>query len=429
MVSRKLFLLSALCATLFAQESSAMNLLQPYDTLIRPPFKMKQGESGYHVDFFAEHGFHASGYNECGDFVNVLGAWSCNANPKQPCDNEDALKMLDGFDSSSAIGELAADLRRDGANDDGVRGHFLVSGALDFDSFAFSGRYNFQHNWFITAYLPFYSMRLKNVCWRELTQNLTAGDISVKQKLTNNFFENVRTLGSGLELGGWKRTGLGDLALILEWFEDFYQPKPLLRNVRVNWRIGLTLPTGLRQDENKIFALPFGNDGAVGLLFGVGLDLDLGRYLQLGGDIELLHRFGNIRCRRIKTQREQSTFLLLQKAEVYKDWGLDQRFNLFLQFHNMGGLIFKCGYRYYKHGEDILSMRSENYSELVANTAENLDEKTMHQAVLKLGYDFEKHLDEDAPVKPSFYLYSRIPFAGRCVAMSPTFGLVLAFDF
>ena len=113
-------------------------------------------------------------------------------------------------------------------------------------------------------------MTLKNVQWVNKTLNVSAGDQSVRQNLTNDFFANVATLGDGLYLGDWSRTGIGDLVLMMDWVQDFYQYKPLLKNTRVNWRIGFNFPTGLREDEDKVFARPFGFDGALGLIFGFG---------------------------------------------------------------------------------------------------------------------------------------------------------------
>lgn len=398
-------------------QSVAMNYLRPYDTLIRPI--MRLDDKHFNVSFFAEHGFNARGYDSCGNLVNILKIW----NPEQ-----NSLQMLNGFDPNTQIGQLAINLRGDNANDDGVRGHFNVCGDLDYNSYSGLVRFHFLHNWFLSTYVPFYSMRLKNVVWQDLTQNITSGDQSVKQKLTNNFFANVAEL-SCLQLGGWERSGLGDVSVILDWVRDFYQPKPLLKNARVNWRLGLSIPTGLKQNEDLTIALPFGNDGAVGLIFGLGLDLTLGSYLKVGGDIQLHQLFGNTRCRRIKVSPDQTDLLFLAKTTLYKDFGLLQRFNFYVQFWNIQGLALKFGYQFVKRGDDIVSIRSQQFSDVIANTAENLQEYTLHHAVVNLSYDGARHVCRDAWVKPYASLFARIPIMGKRVIASPTVGGVIGFDF
>jgi hypothetical protein len=300
---------------------------------------------------------------------------------------------------------------------------------LHTDAFALTSHYNFLDAWFLTAYLPLYNMTLKHVNWENQTKNVSNGDQSVRQNLTNDFFKNVAMLGDGLCLGDWSRTGLGDLVLMMDWVQDFYQHKPLLKNTRVNWRIGFNLPTGLREDENKIFARPFGFDGAFGLIFGFGLELTYGCYAKLGGDVELTQLFGNTRCRRIKTNPEQTELLLLAKTQVYRNYGLIQRFNLWGQLFNMGGFAFKAGYQYLKRGEDSFALRTPEYSTNIANTARSLEDWTVHNMIVDATYDFAVHMSPEASVKPYISVFSRVPFNGARAAAAPTIGGLIALDF
>jgi len=417
MMYKKVVTHLALLATLTFFDLAAMNLLMPYDTLIRPEFRF---DKMFEVALYAEHSLNAKGFNECGDRTNVLNIWN---------KNQDALAMLQGFPSNSAIGELAIQLRSDGANDDGVRGHYNVCGDLHFDDAAAAFRYHFYDAWWFTAYLPVCSMKLNNVNWVNQTLDVSSGDQSVRENLTNNFFANVKTLGDGLELGPWHRTGLGDMIVMIEWLEDFWQMRPMLKKVRVNWRLGTNLPTGVRKDEDKIFTIPFGFDGAFGVIFGFGMDVFLGDYFKLGGDVQLHHLFGNTRCRRIKTDPTQTELLLLQKSNAYLDYGLIQRFNLYVQAHNLKGLSLKFGYQFWKRGDDVISLKTPCFSTAIANSAIHLEEVTMHQGIVTAVYDWSYLLKPDAKYKPSFEFFARLPFNGKNVALSTTVGAIVALDF
>ncbi len=417
MMHKRIFKGLLLSAMLISVNSFAMNILRPYDTLIRPEFR---NDTRYHFSLYGEHGFNAKGFGEDDNRVNVLQIWNCD---------QDALAMLQGFSDDSAIGELAIRLRADGANNDGVRGHYKVCGDLNFDAFAAAARWHFYNAWWFTAYFPVYMMKLDNVNWFNETLDVSSGDQSVRQNLTNDFFTNVFNLGDGLELGGWKRSGPGDMVAMIEWIQDYYQARPLLKKVRVNWRLGANLPTGVRQDEDKIFTIPFGFDGAFGVIFGFGLDVCLGNYFKLGGDVQLTHRFGNTRCRRIKTAVEQTELLLLQKSQAYIDYGLIQRFNLFIQGYNYKGMSLKFGYQFWKRGDDTLSLYTPCFSTNIANTAESLQEVTMHQGIITGVYDFSYLLKQNPACKPSIELYTRIPFNGKRAAMCTTLGAILAIDF
>lgn len=392
-----------------------VNTLQPYDTLIRPTCtnRYRCQLAGY-----TETGYQkAQGYNNDGHHVNPLRIWDCEQN---------ALAMLEGFPSDSAIGQLRASLLD---SNNGIRGHFLFDADLTllFNA-SFAARLFFANDWSIGFYLPFYGMRLKNFCYQDLTPNLDNDDMLVRQLLTNNIATHVQELG-GLCLNDWTRKGPGDLACIIDWFRDFPQNKPFLKYVRVNWRWGILFPTGVRENENLVFAVPFGYDGAFAMPFGVGLDLTLGTHVKTGFDVQLTQIFGNKKTWRIKTQEDQTELLLLQKAHGYKDYGLVQRFNLYIELYNMlKGLSLTAGYQFLKEGEAELTLTGQEFSSTIANTSRRLDDFTMHHFIIKGTYDFGITQTEQK-TRPEFSLYARIPFNGKNVALIPTVGMVFSIDF
>ena len=99
----------------------AMNLLRPYDILIRPEYPSPQPERTvwWQPFIIAEGGIGDIGFDDDAHHVDVTKIWQCT---------QDALAMLDGFPSEGAIGKklVAVD-----ANDDGIRGHFSVGGKLN----------------------------------------------------------------------------------------------------------------------------------------------------------------------------------------------------------------------------------------------------------------------------------------------------------
>ena len=416
MLSRNKTTLLLLFGLVVGSSCSAMNLLRPWDTLLRPDYDNKERVQTL---FFLEVGPHAKGFNEARKRVDVLRIWD---------DNQNSLAMLKGFPATSEIGQLLTQIN---ATDDGVRGHFDVCSSLSVNpSAAFGLRVFFLEDWSIDFYLPVFRMSLNNVKWTNLTKDVNAQDARVREFLTDDFFANVKRLGDGLELQDWTRSGVGDLTMMVQWFRDFKQEKPLLKNVRVNWRFGVSFPTGEKRDEDKVFALPFGNDGSFALPFGLGLDLTLGKNAKAGVDIELLQIFGNVRNRRFKTDPDQTELLLLKKCEAHKDYGLTQRFNLYTQLYKLfGGFSLKLGYQFLKHGEDELSLKTNDFSSEVANEATSLEEWTSHYGVINANYDIAYHMPDDSYTRPQIGFYVRIPFNGQLSALSTAIGGMFAIDF
>jgi len=406
-----------LCLTFVLSFSSVlpMNLKVFYDTFLRP---VVWEDSKVCFALKGQSGFSSISFDECERSSNVLRIWDKSQN---------AIKMLDGFGAETSLGQLRT---RIDANDDGVRGHYLVCGDLDIKAkLEFSFWFYFYENFSLSFHLPYFYMQLKNVAWQEQTKSITADDFRVKEYLTNNFIKNVCDFGC-LDICGWTRHGVGDLLVLVEWMKNFEQSKKFLKNVRLSARAGLTLPSGKRTDEDKIFAFSFGNDGATGALVGGGIDVTLGDYLKGGLDVQILYPFGNTKCRRIKTHCDQTELLLLKKVDAFKEFGITQRFNLYLEiFKPIGGLSLKSGYQYMRHSEDRLYLRSNEFSNDIANTAESLEEWTMHSLIFNLSYDFFTDQEDERRVHPYVSIFAKIPFNGMRVAMERTVGAMISVDF
>ena len=392
-----------------------VNTLWPYDTLIRPTFN---NQRAWQLAFYTEGGYHnAKGFNDDGEIVNPLRIWNAQQN---------ALAMLEGFPTDSPISQLRSQLLD---CDNGIRGRFNVCGDLqmNFNS-SFAARFFFANDWSIGLYLPVYQMKLKDVTFQDLTPNLDNLDKLVHRLLTDNLATNVQQLGC-LNIGDWQRDGVGDLTMLIEWFRDFKQNKQFLKCVRVNWRTGLGFPTGLRENQNLLFAVPFGYDGAVSMPFGLGIDLTLGTNFKCGIDVQLTQIFGHTRSRRIKTDIEQTELLLLQTASAFRDYGLVQRFNLYVElFRFLKGLSFKVGYQFLKQGDSEISLKTEQFSNTIANTSPRFEDFTMHHLITKFTYDFGVH-NPAGRTRPELGLFTRQPFNGKNVALVPTVGFVMSVDF
>lgn len=404
-----------LCCIVSATSLYSMNLIRPYQIVLRPP---KEPNSWLQLYSIGQFGFGDKAFDFDGEQVNPLQIYQCQQN---------ALAMLNGFDPSTKIGQKR--IRVD-ADDDCFRGQFVPCGSFDVDAaLRFGMRFFMHHNLSLAFYLPFYKMSLTDVVWQDLTPNVSIEDARVHAYLTDCFVENVCELGD-LDITGWKRSGVGDTTVSLEWINDFPQQKELLHNVTINGRLGMTLPSGLKTDEDKILAFSFGNDDAIGVVFALGLDLYLGEYIKAGFDVQLMHLFGNTRCRRIKTDVRQTDLLLLQKASAFKDYGLTQQFSLYWQFYKvLYGASFEVAYQFYKRGEDILSLTSNEFSTEIANSAINLQGFTTHDAFFILSYDFQEHMADCYGWSPYVAGFVNIPFNGKRSIVAQTAGFVFGFNF
>ncbi len=346
---------------------------------------------------------------------------------------QNTIEIMEGFGPASSISQFLQNNLMN-AQDNGIRGHFRTTGDFKAKAFGLNGRYHLPHNLTLGLYLPVYDMRLRNVCFEDLTPGTSPEDIKVREQLTSRLQEVVNMFDPSLNLGGWSKTGFGDLTLLAEWHRYFPQGKPILKNVSLAARLGVMVPTGVKTDENDILFVPFGCDGSVGMVFGGGIDLtwDMPWFLTFrwGLDIEFIQLFGNTRNRRIKVQQNQTEFLLLAKVPVHKDYGFTQRFNLFLEAYRVWrGLSGRATYQFWKHSEDTLTLCTNEFSNAIANTAQSLQQWTMHQAIFELSYDFQCDVPEWSLFKPQFSVFYKVPFNGERSLLLNTIGATFSLNF
>lgn len=347
-------------------------------------------------------GFCEQGRNSAGNVVNVAQTWNAQ---------QDALAMLKGFAPGTPQYELAQVLN---VNDDnGTRGHFVVTGKYNMMlSFVNVLHVNLPQGFFIDASIPFYATRLHHVDWVDLTPDVTLEDRLTKTLLTNNIYQVTETLGDGLNITGWEKSGFGDTALFAGWFGRFLQEKDWIKEVLVSVRIGVTFPTGVKADQNVIMPLAFGNDGAFGLPFGAGLDVRFRQWCWVGGHLTFMHIFDHTRDYRVATNAAQTSFLYLQKAQARCEYGFVQIANLYIEPRLYHGISFRAAYEHLKQSRNALYMMSNNYSTPAANTTANLAEWTVHQLLFQLKWD-STWQKPDCGFCPQVSLFAIVPFNGR----------------
>ena len=75
-----------------------------------------------------------------------------------------------------------------------------------------------------------------------------------------------------------------------------------------------------------------------------------------------------------------------------------------------------------------MQLNTCEFSNVIANTAVNLDEWLVHSLEFNLNYDFSVDMD-DSCYAPQVSLFARVPFNGKQSAAFATIGVMLAVDF
>lgn len=394
------------------------NLFEPYDVLIKP-----QRPANRVVDMFVayEGSFKTRAFmgdddlgmtSSCDTKGNVLQLWQ---------KRQDAIAAFKGAPFESAIGQQAQLLN---INDDNTtHGIYTPCGTLKVPAnLMFGLQVRLPHQITLAAYVPYRIVELTDVVWRQHNEGLLFENL-----ITPDLIKTIEKVG-GMNLRGWKRHGFGDLMLQAEYYFHRPQAKPYLKNVGLELRGGLSLPTGLAQDPDRLLAFSFGNDGGVGILAAARLELWFIHNIRFGIDVQLLNLFGNTQCRRIKSDPAQTDLLLLTKISTFKNPGLMQHFTLYLdKVYFWRGFSMQLAYQYSKRSDDQLFICNELYNINVVNDAEYLQEWTAHNLIFNLKYEWD--IMGQQRCKPMLSLFVKYGFNGKRAILADTAGINLSLAF
>ena len=402
------------------------NFYRPHDV----DFRLHEWKKNNSLRFgvMAEYGETSKCRNWDSDKAHVLKIYN---------EYQSSVAMLLGAQAGSAIDNLANSFSVPYATitDDGYRGAFRLDGEYEEYNFVAFAKWKLPLNFLegvseLNIFLPIKHMKFDKVNWNDSTKDVTSEDLEFKEKVSSQLVSQARTLGNlNINSNGWSETGLGDAVIAFKWYKDFKQDKDYLKNVRINTRLGISIPTAEARNQDESLALPLGNDGAWGIPLSIGLDLDFISNIRTGIEMDIFGIFDSSGTYRMKTSRYQTDFLLLHKGRATKAQGTTWRFNLFGQAKNIFNFASAMiNYEFFKKDEDRLHPKSYDFSYDIVNSAQSLKERNFHNFVFKLAIN-PLGIKSKFRFDPQLSFFYKYPFAGKRTITADTFGAQLAFSF
>lgn len=412
-----------------AAEYLLSNFNRPYDRMYMIDEWPNSNGKPSLLSFFQtiEYGLDATGRDRRGNQVCPFSIFA-------PA--ESSIAMLMGLPCGHCCEPLLNELSASNAmlTDDGCRGRFKVTGDYHEWDYVLHNRLNFaipniSGRFFFTVHVPVKHRACTNICWNDQTQLRTLSDFLVRDNIACPLASLALCQGN-LNLCSKSKTGIGDVVFELGWYQDFPQQRENLQNARITLRAGLSAPTAAARDENFVFDLPLGYDGAWAIPASLAIDLNMNYSFMTGIEFEILKIFDHIKDRRLKTARCQTDFLLLDVASARKQCSISWKFDVYAGFeHVVDGFSAFMRYQFVKADEDYLHVQCTNqFNEQVVNSAQYLDDWIYQNLIFQLNYDFFK-LAKNSIIKPQCMFFYKIPLSGRRVIMAHTIGGGIAFSF
>lgn len=297
---------------------------------------------------------------------------------------------------------------------------------------------NFCHGFFLDINLPIKKYKISNITHTDFSSisqadrdQIGAVSSAALSRLIGDLTNVLAASPYNLDINDASKTGIGDMMIAGGWTAN-YDDMEGLDFLDTTIKLGVSLPTAKKRDQDKAFELALGYEGHTGI--GAEFDLGVGFYewITLGahvGGLFFLDKTINIR---MQTNIEQSGWLKLLKGDAKYDMGNIWHAGGHLKAdHIFKGVSLMFGYNYVHKGKDILT--PDNQVTFVpdhVNADDMLKSWTQHAVSVTLEYDMA---EEGRRWNPYFSVFYSRPIKGKYIFISDvgggTAGVNVAMDF
>ncbi len=181
--------------------------------------------------------------------------------------------------------------------------------------------------------------------------------------------------------------GLGDSQILLSWQNYFYENRDFISGLFASLRAGIYLPTGMQKENylQTFLKIPLGYDTSWGIPFGGSIEVDIGCYGGVGISADCITFFPKLMNRIIKTDMRQTDMLTLSESKSLLNPGFKESFSVYCIGHDIEKtFLATLAYQYNKQNESDIILCQTTFSNLIAQTADILENWTNHNLIFIL---------------------------------------------
>lgn len=339
--------------------------------------------------------------------IPKLGAGIANKDPNDPADL--ALIYLDRIPTQDGFGFLS------------------YSGTFSLFEILFSFTQNIKNGFFIQLLAPLSYMELNNTCFRDLssTDNSCPNQKHPYWQLTLNQLNNI-LYKYNLYSYNWKNTNFGDTTALVGVTHN-YQETTILDYIDFTFKTGILFPSGRERSLYRIFDIPSGYDGHIGIPLQIDSSFGAFDWLTIGAHSTVLSFLSKTKMVRMKTAYNQCGPIKLAKGCALIKKGTIFDIGAYLKAdHFAHGFSLLIGYSYNKKYKDELTPKNVClFDTAIVNSDSMLHEWDMHTLHILAEYDFAR---DNTCFCPRIALFYNWQIDGRNVLKNSIAGGTFGFN-
>lgn len=234
----------------------------------------------------------------------------------------------------------------------------------------------FASGFYAQVHVPIRRVCVSNVGFKHCG-NATVNGINIDDFVANDLpmvlqeaGYDVRPGQSLAAYGHFKKTEVPDLLVAAGWGGQTTDCGSIVSSLSGSMQVGITVPTGEKKDQNKLFAFPLGYDDHWGVNTHATMELGAFKMLVVGAGIGATIFFNDRRCVRMKTDHCQSGWFVfdcgkatVKKGTIWNVHGYARADGI------LGGLSITLGYSFTQEESTKLRVKDHCFLKSVVDHA------------------------------------------------------------
>ena len=329
-------------------------------------------------------------------------------------------KGVPGLDLSNPLDQILDALSKIPA--EGTLGLFSIGGKFRLLETYLTLTQNVTKGFFFQADIPFRKFHVCNLSFNSLDPE--AENLTQLQPFLQSFDAILERYN--LDKKGFKKAGIGDIALLVGWTINF-EDTDILDFIDVTFKSGVLIPSGRPKNENVIFDIPHGYNNHLGIPFSTDVSLGLYEWLTLGVHGDALIFKDKTQTIRMKTDTNQSGMIKLAKGCANIQQGTLWSIGAFIKWDHVAHLVsWLFGYSFANKNSDVITpTQPELFSSSVVNSDQLFQGWKMQTFHIWLEFDLTKENHRFGPRIGAFF---NIPISGKRTFKTKVGGLLGGLD-
>ncbi len=282
--------------------------------------------------------------------------------------------------------------------------------------------------------VPVKFVEVSNVSWKKVPAPTSSATVPPPGALYSYLASHESLLldtlkqSTGFKMNKYSETNIGDTYVGVTWKNHYTQVNDALSSVGLLARIGLSLPTSKRADLKEVLAIPFGNQGSLGVPMGGAINLNFAQNFRISGAASVNVLFSETSDRYLPSKATEGGVLFGKMFHANRDPGITMTFN------GLAEVTSSCKkyavgamYEFIKKNADKYTSNSKDFNPRLVNNSEIAQEKSAHNVVIRGNVDFREMTDSE--YAPMFSASFKYPLKAQRMIVFKTFTLDASISF